>query len=136
MKRIDGWEARLIAVVEAARHRPYVLGEHDCLRFSCACIEAMTGNDYWPNFAGYKTKRQARRVIAVIAPSLGHAVSLTLGRHPRVPRSAQRGDLVRFHDGEDHLGVCLGGIVAVLGEQGLQFIDLNDGRMTDSWRIG
>lgn len=138
LRRADGWPERFADVVAAAQDRPYELGVHDCLRFSCACIEAVTGHDFWPRFAGYKTKRQALVTIARIAPSLGEAVSEVLGQLPMRPPASRRADILLYRDplAEDHLGVCLGAKVAVLAPSGLWQVPLTDQGLLASWRIG
>lgn len=136
--RLDGWESRLAAAIDAAFGRPYVLGENDCLRLACACVAALTGIDYWPRFAGYRTHRQALVTIARIAPSLGEAVTATLGVSPAPTRSALRGDLVLFRDdiGEDHLGVCVGRDAVLLSAEGAITTGIDDARLLCAWRIG
>lgn len=125
-----------MAVIEAARDAPYELGEHDCLRVACRAVEALTGEDLWPRFSGYRTRREALVKIARVAPSLGEAVTATLGLEPVAPRLARRGDIVLYRDVEDHLGVCLGEHVAVLGPDGLAMVGLLDERLLHCWRIG
>jgi hypothetical protein len=136
-RRAD-WPERLAEVVAQANDRPYVLGEWDCLRFSCAVIEAMTGHDYWPQFGGYKTKRQALVTIVRIAPTLGAAVTKVLEYASSSPLAARRGDLMLYRDsaGEDHLGIALGDTVAVLGPDGLLHVSLTDEGIQAAWRIG
>lgn len=136
--RLDGWESRLMAIVDSALRTPYVLGEHDCLRLACADVEALTGVDYWPRFKGYKTKRQALVTIAKIAPTLGEAVTAVLEVRPSRAICARRGDLVLFRDddSEDHLGVCIGREVLVTAEQGAITLGLEDKRLLCSWRVG
>lgn len=136
--RLDGWEMRLAAAIEAAQGKPYVLGTNDCLRLACASVEALTGIDYWPRFAGYRTHRQALVTIARIAPSLGEAVTATLGVAPASTLSAQRGDIVLFRDerGEDHLGVCTGRDVVLMAAEGTITAGIEDKRLLWAWRIG
>jgi hypothetical protein len=136
-RRAD-WPERLAEVVASAQDRPYVLGWWDCLRFCCAAIDAMTGTDLWPRFAGYKTKRQALVTIARIAPSLGDAVSIVLAREPIVPMQAGRGDVVLYvdNDGESHLGLCLGSKVGVLAPDGLLQLPLDHAGLRHAWRVG
>lgn len=136
MARIPTWPEALAVEIAAARRAPYLLGTHDCLRFTCGCIEAMTGVDYWPRFAGYSTRREALRTIAKIAPSLGEAVSLVLGVEQQPALWARRGDVVLFHDAAgDHLGVCTGASAAVLGESGLVAVRLDHPGIAGSWRV-
>ena len=136
--RRNDWPERLAAAVDAARGKPYVLGENDCLRLACAAVEALTGEDFWPRFAGYKTHRQALVKIARIAPSLGEAVTATLGVPPMRVFAAWRGDLVLFRDdiGEDHLGVALGRQVVVMDAAGPLHIGLDHPGLVCAWRVG
>lgn len=134
LQRRAHWPEQLAATIEAARHQPYVLGQHDCLRFTCACIQAMTGADLWPRFAGYSTHRQALKTIAAIAPSLGEAVTVVLGRpHQPVPM-AQRGDVLLYADAQgQHLGICTGATMALLTDTGLAFVPID--QALASWRV-
>lgn len=137
MTRLPGWPEALAREVSAAAAQPYRLGEHDCLRFSCRCIEALTGADYWPRFAGYTTRREALRTIARIAPNLGEAVSIVLDADRQPGAFARRGDLVLYRDeAGEHLGICLGATVAVLGETGLVRVSLGHVGVLGCWRIG
>ncbi|MBU0752359.1 MAG: hypothetical protein KJ787_13885 [Gammaproteobacteria bacterium] len=136
--RTSDWPERLADVVAAATSRPYRLGEWDCLRFACACIAAMTGEDFWPRFAGeYTTRRAALKAIAAIARDLEAAITATLGVSPAPTFSAQRGDLVLFKDDAgEHIGVCLGGSVAVLGPAGLLPLPITAPGLGPCWRVG
>ncbi len=135
LTRRQDWPERLAAVLEAARHQPYALGTHDCLRVTCQCIEAMTGVDLWPRFVGYTTRRQALKTIAAIAPSLGEAVSLVLGRQPQPLALSQRGDVLLYADARgEHLGICTGASMALLADEGLTFVPAS--LALASWRVG
>lgn len=138
MPRRPDWPERLAAAVDAARGKPYALGENDCLRLACAAVQALTDVDYWPRFAGYKTKRQALARIARVAPSLGEAVTATLGVSPSPTASAWRGDIVLFRDerGEDHLGVCLGRQVVLMAAEGALLMGREHPGLLCSWRTG
>lgn len=138
LTRRNDWPERLTVVMEAARRQPYVLGTHDCLRLACAAVEAQTGADFWPRFAGYKTRRQALVTIARVAPSLAEAVTATLGVEPSPVLSAWRGDIVLFRDeqGEDHLGVCMGRLVIVTAPEGTLSMALDHPGLIAAWRIG
>jgi hypothetical protein len=138
LQRRQGWELRLDAVLENARRRPYVLGQADCLRLSCEDVAALTDVDFWPRFAGYSTKRGALLTIARIAPSLGEAVTLTLGTSPVGVFSARRGDLLLFRDEhhEDHLGVCCGATVVLTAPEGWLQMSLAHPGLLCAWRVG
>lgn len=135
--RLEGWESRLVGVVEAARDRPYQLGEHDCFRLACAVVHALTGVDRWPLFAGlYSTKGEAVRHIAKFGSSFEAAASSFFGVETANPRIARRGDLCAYADpsGEKHLSVCMGERVAGLGDAGLVWLPLR--ACHACWRIG
>lgn len=137
IQRLGGWPEALAVEVAFARRQRYELGVHDCLRFTCRCIEAMTGHDFWPRFAGYTTRREALKTIRAIAPTLGEAVGVVLGVPPAPTLSARRGDVVLYRDAEgEHLGVCVGPTVAVLGADGLLFIRLGHHGLGPCWRVG
>jgi len=137
MARLPDWPERLAAVVAAARPQAFLLGTHDCLRFSCACVQAVAGVDLWPQFAGYTTPAESLRTIARIAPSLAQAVSAVLGSQPVPPLLARRGDVLLYVDaGIEHLGVCLGALGAVPGPAGLAHLPLDHTGFTQAWRVG
>jgi hypothetical protein len=136
-RRAD-WPERLAAVIEAARHEPYCLGSHDCVRLAFQCIEAMTGADLWPIVRGYTTKAQAVRTMARLSggsADLGDALTAVLGRQPQPVSMAQRGDVLLYQDEEgQHLGVCVGFNMVLLAERGLVFVPVS--KALAAWRVG
>lgn len=136
--RLQGWEGRLSAVVEAARNTPYKLGEHDCFRFACAAVEALTGADVWTAWRGrYRTRREAlRRIREFGGGGFTEAGTKLFGVAPVPVGLARRGDVLEYADDScaAHLGVCVGAHVAVLAESGLAFVRLSDCR--HAWRVG
>lgn len=120
--RLEGWEGRLAGVIEAARLEPYELGVHDCFKVACAALEALSGIDRWPEFAGrYRTRREALALIAKRGRTFELAFDWFFGSPHVCTAQAQRGDIcaVGTPDGEKHLGVCLGADTAFLEDQGL-----------------
>jgi hypothetical protein len=137
MTRLDGWESRLVAAVESARARPYVLGEHDCFRLACQVLEALTGSDRWAEFAGkYRTRREALALLAQHGSSFTEAFSWFFGSAPAPMGQARRGDIAEIRDpqGQCHLGVVLGAKVALLEDNGLEFLPRS--LCAHAWRIG
>ena len=135
--RREDWPERLALQVKLAQAKPYELGVHDCARFVCQCIEAMTGVDLWPRFAGYSTLVQAHRVAVKLGGSLPGAAAALLEVQPTPVLQARRGDIVTYRDGSgEHLGMCTGAHVAVLGEQGLVHLPLNHPGMGVCVRVG
>jgi hypothetical protein len=136
--RVAGWEGRLDALLERARYEPYVLGEWDCFRLTCAVLEALTGVDRWPEFRGYRTKREALSAMARFGGSFEDAGDRFFGA-PRVTVAcARRGDIVALRDaaGAKHLCVCVGVDVAGLREDGLEFVRLSSPDLICAWRVG
>ena len=134
--RIEGWEQRLDAVIENARSRPYELGTHDCFSLACTVQAALTGVDRWPEFSGYRSKREALARIAEHGSTFEQAGDWFFGGGHVDMRLARRGDIValRTEDGQKHLGVCLGDRVACLLADGLGFIPPS--ACLCAWRIG
>jgi len=136
-ERQPGWEDRLAATIAAARARPYKLGEHDCFRLACSVVQALTGEDLWTPWAGsYASKREALKRIAEFAGDFTAAASKFFGGLPHLMAFARRGDICEFVDvdGEQHLGVCIGVSVALLGPTGITFALRED--CVHCWRIG
>jgi hypothetical protein len=127
---------RLHAVIEDARDRPYVLGEHDCFRLACRVIEALTGIDRWPEFAGYKTKREALHKLAQFGSSFEAAGDWFFGVAGLPMKRAMRGDICALTDdaGEKHLAVLIDHRAVCMLPQGLLFIEA--ARCHCAWRVG
>jgi hypothetical protein len=135
--RIEGWESRLDAILEAQRQVPYQLGREDCFRLACRAVEAVTGVDRWPEFAGrYRTKREALAEIARFGSSFDRAMDWFFGAMSISVLQARRGDIVSLRDpgGDLHLGVCVGARAACYGPSGLTFVPLSACR--SAWRVG
>lgn len=134
--RLDGWESRLALLIEDARERPYLLGQHDCFRLACRVIEALTGVDRWPEFSGYATRREALALLARHGSSFEESFDWFTGGARIDVRQAQRGDLVAIQtvDGDKHLGVVLGAEAAFLAPEGLRWIPVL--QCLCAWRIG
>lgn len=133
--RLEGWEGRLAAAIEAARFKPFRWGEHDCFRFACSAVEALTGVDRWSRFAGYRTRFGALRIVAKHAGSFKDFVSLALGVELSGARLARVGDVVLVPQPRlDALGVCVGRDVAVLFERELGFLPRS--ACSQCWKVG
>ena len=136
MMRLDGWEASLNSILEAASLRPYVIGEWDCFKMACDVIAAITGRpNPWPEWKGrYHDERSAVDLLHQRGGFM-RAFSDGFGSEPVSPRLAQRGDICAYRDEERifHLGVCVGDKVALLSENGLVFVAI--AQCKAAWRI-
>lgn len=123
-------------IIADAETKPYSLGEHDCFVVACKVVGAASGVDYWTDFPKYRTRKQSLARIASIAPTFRDAVTTFFGLVECMPTMARRGDIVLYDDGDlEHLGVCLGEHVAVLGENGLLRISIASPRLVTAWRV-
>jgi hypothetical protein len=133
MKRRPDWPQRLHAGIESARQRPFVWGTHDCAAFATAITADLTGEDPVAHLRGsYVSAFGAERVMAEHG-GLAALVSRYYGE-PVTIAQAGRGDLVLAErDNGPALGVCLGGVAAFAGPDGLAFLKMTECRQ--AWRI-
>lgn len=137
LTRRQDWPEKLAAEIAGAQALPYVIGQHDCLRFTCRVIEAMCGVDFWHQFGGYTTLREAQDKIKTVAPTLQEAVCKVLNAEALSPSMARRGDVLVYQDaGGQHLGICSGAFVALLQRHGLVMLPLNAVGMVCSVKVG
>lgn len=139
VRRVRGWERRLNEALAAAGKKPYRFGEHDCYRVALAALEALTGIDLWPGWAGmYTTPFEAlRRMHEYGGAGFDEAFSRLFGAAALRPvKRAKRGDMVKVlaADGAPHLGVCIGALVCGLREEGMAYARLATGECF--WPIG
>lgn len=132
--RLPDWQSRLDAVIEAVRYEPYQVGVHDCFRLTCRVIEALTGVDRWPQFAGYRTRWEALERMAEHGSNFDDAADWFFGTERVAPGEARRGDIVMLIEDTKHLGVCIGAHAAVITDAGLAFVPLE--YAICAWRIG
>lgn len=116
MTRLPDWEKSLGAYIEAARDRPFEWGQHDCILFAAAAVEAMAGVDIAADYRGqYADKAGAAAILkAKGRGTLLRTLDATLNR--RKPSRARRGDLVWFNGA---VGVCMGATGLFVGEERL-----------------
>ena len=119
------------------RHRPFVWGEADCVRFAAGWVALVTGRDPVGETAGrYGDGRAARRLMrrATGTADLVTATSVILGPPLDVPLSARLGDVVAVTTpAGPALGVCAGDAIAAPGPAGLVRRPLTS--IIASWRI-
>ncbi|GLC97860.1 hypothetical protein Tamer19_72690 [Cupriavidus sp. TA19] len=133
MQRLEDWPTRLAEFIEARRERAFSWSESDCCLFVCDAIEAMTGTDPGARWRGlYTTEKGARRVLRDNGGVRGIA-TLVLGA-PVPTALAGRGDvlLIDTPHGEA-LAVCIGGLVAAQGCDGIEFMDPKQAKA--AWKV-
>lgn len=136
MKRLPDWNARLAAVVEAARGRPFAYGRHDCALFAADAVEAMTGEDPAAAFRGrYGTAFEG--CAALRKAGFADHVEAVAAQFAEIPAARARpGDLaaVRNEAGELALGVVQGAWVYVARPEGVGLVSKLDAER--AFRVG
>lgn len=138
MKRTEGWEKRLAALVEARERMPFAWGSFDCALFGADAVLALTGSDPAAAYRGlYDTQLGAAVALRRICGG-GVSQAVEANGWPEIsPALAQRGDvgLTETPEGEAVV-VCLGRdwVGPRLGAVGLARI--GRAAVKRSWRIG
>jgi len=131
VRRFD-WPERLAAAVEAARGAPFEWGRHDCATWVCDTVADLTrvasAAEAWRG--RYSTAKGSLKVLRRLGWSdLGEMGDALFGARV-TPLAAQRGDVAMAGDA---LGLVVGQSVAVLGEDGLVMVPLQDA--VAAWRV-
>ncbi len=118
--KVPDWEAQLTAVLSNAEKMPFSYGLHDCGLFAADCVLAITGKDPAAEMRGtYGTEEEADALVARYG-SLLALLTEKLGE-PKKGRGMEKGDIILFVlFGIEHVGVCLGEKVALVGDTGLR----------------
>lgn len=134
--RIEGWEGRLTDVVEDARRRPFVWGEHDCFTFACNAVRALTLFDVNEFKGKYDDERGALKLMHKHGHNMREAFDWFFGRGRLPVQFARRGDicLAELIDGRSALLVCIGQRCCGPDESGMVFHPTMS--MSAVWRIG
>lgn len=131
------WQVYLDALVCARQHAPFAWGSNDCALFASDAVLATTGVDPAARLRGYRTARQALRLIGKFGGLWGVA-TMTLGQH--LDRSCARtGDVALVASSatskRESLAVCVSADSAVVpGRDGLQVVPMAYARCV--WRVG
>lgn len=121
MTRPQDWPALLNGYVEAARSKPFVWGDHDCVTFTCRWHKLMTGRDVYAQFRGrYDSETAAMRVmLANGVNGMDEAGRFLFGEPRNGNLRIGRGDIVY---GQGALGICIGAQGAFLNEEGVTLL--------------
>ena len=140
MTRLDGWDKRLGALIEGARHRHFVWGDHDCCTFALADFEAMTGKAA-PNVVPWRSLIQAQRLLK--QQSVETWARAWFGIPVPSWPEARRGDIALIDssrgracglESKQALAVVIGAFAACPGERGLEFLPLR--HVVKVWKVG
>lgn len=130
MKRLDGWERRLHALIAARRFTPFAVGANDCASFAADAVIALTGADPMADRRGSYGADETFDLLTL---------ERQLGRARQNVAQARRGDIVLMpYDApsvlQHGLAVCLGRLSAAPAEQGLAYMPTRLARVF--WPIG
>lgn len=96
--RLADWVPRLADYLAEREAQAFAWGGHDCARFACGGIAAMTGRDPAPQLAGYGSRAEAEQALAAAGyadlDAAARALAARAGFPAVAPGHAQRGDLV------------------------------------------
>jgi len=135
LKRLDGWEKRLVTLAGEWRTRPYSYGESDCGCFARVAIEALTGVTMLPGVEFPKGwLALAKFMIARGWSSVEDSMVELLGP-PVEATASRRGDIVSYEEGgELHLAVRIGDVALTPSLSGLRVIEEN--QWLRAWKVG
>ena len=131
MPRIEHWERRLAAAIDAARARPFAWGLHDCPTFAFQTRMMLTGGeDVAALWRGrYTTARGGHRVMRRLGwGSLEEMGKSLLGEPRPAVLLAQRGDIVLADTGLG-FGICTGATAVGMAPEGLVTVPLTSCRL-------
>ncbi len=120
--RVPDFEARLSAVLDDARHKPMVWGQHDCVLFAFRAVQALGGPDLLEMTPGGWDERSGRALLHFFGglERCVAAYAIWSGVVSVAPALALRGDFGVIKNGTDPAAcLVLGAGVAVTGQHGL-----------------
>lgn len=124
--RHPDWQPRLWAELRAAEERRFAYGNHDCIRLTARCLDAMLPGAHYLAEAEklYADKRAALRLV------LQHGLDALVSRHfgsPIARNLARQGDIVSTDlENGPAVGICTGPRFAVAGSpDGVVYLPLS-----------
>ena len=106
--RYEDWPVRMEEAISRHEGKAFRYGRFDCVIFCADVIEAMTG--VYPHSFSYRNKAEAEAIFAEHG-SLESIVDTLFER--KLPKAAQRGDLVMVEQDGGSLGICVGSRVVL-----------------------
>lgn len=142
--RVQDWPTLFFHFIESRRQQPFSWGKQDCCLFACDGVLAQTGLDPAAGmFRGkYRDALGAARLVRKHGgvEAIAAKVCQRMGFAEVPVRMAQRGDVVTVKQRNSNLrgmnaevGLCIGGVAAFPGVDGLVFLRLKECRR--AWRV-
>jgi hypothetical protein len=136
--RLKQWESNLARCIASARSRKFAWSEHDCAKFVCECIQAVTGADVYSAFRGrYTDRRSMVKVIREYGAALSELASTIAqqsGLQPIPLSLARRGDVVLVNEGKFNSLAVVDGVYALgAAERGLARVPRKHWKL--AWKV-
>jgi hypothetical protein len=138
MQRLEDWETRLLAEIDAARFRDFAYGQHDCALFAAGCVDAMCGTTLAETLrAAYHDEASAEAYFTAQG-GWGPAVDALVGADNRIPwQFAQPGDIALVPIGlGDDCGMAIVNGHRALAATARGFAGRPISSAVTCWRIG
>lgn len=130
-------QMELYKYLESIRQEPYVLGKHDCLTFTNKAWEILYDRGWAADVLGkYLTKSGKLKTVKTLQKELNivtycDLVDARLNRHEYMPDfgmlvGVEPDDTAVFNVA---LGICVGTTVAVVGNEGLIYVPVQDAKI-------
>lgn len=133
--RKENWQKDFSSLLMKKVHEPFGWGKNDCIIFGAQVVETITGEDFYSQYLGYESKKEADVIIKKNG-GVEKLISKHLGRSFENVLFARRGDLVLMHLPQKTIGVVddTGEKIACLSESGLIRLPLK--KAVRFWRVG
>jgi hypothetical protein len=117
MTRLDDWQDRFFAYLEATRLLPFAWGSKDCCLFAAGAVDAMCGTTFVAEISANYTDEESAYAYLATFDSLEAAATQWAGAPSLAPNFAGPGDVVLLIGGNGPtIGVCLGTGCAEAGD--------------------
>lgn len=93
VSRLPDWPKRLSEFLKERSKTPFEWGKNDCMSFTCAAFEAVTGVNHFAPYSDYSCEESAKRMLDQHRGVIG-IIDSCLGLGRRDILSAGRGDIV------------------------------------------
>lgn len=123
--RLPDWPKLLSEFLIERKSMPFEWGVNDCMAFTCAAVNRLSGNDYFPEYSDYHDEETARLLLERSGGVTG-IINACLGEGSRNVINAKRGDVVVVKIPEVTAGIVddTGQRIALVTKDGLTRVPL------------
>lgn len=126
VNRHPDWSRKLSDFLKNRRALPFQWGSNDCLAFASAAVQALTGVDFFSEYAGYSDESEAAELLKQNGGVKG-IIRKHLGGGTNAILSAKRGDIALVRMPRDTAGVVddSGQFIALISPSGMVRVPLS-----------